>query len=223
MPLAIPLDAEEQECLKMNTQASVPVVHQLSLFSWPLLMVRGIAALLFVLSALLAFDKTMTLLVWFFAVYVFFDGAYSFVGLVSAQDGGALHRVLIGCKSIVGVAAGVAVILLAQRGHTLVPMLFTVFAWVAIVGVLEGVWVIRSVRNKEMVLIIGSSAYLALALALQFIFALAPNAGSAVYNWIIIGFSAAFAAAMFGMSWSLRLQQRRQMDTVSRSVSHARS
>ncbi|WP_437557956.1 hypothetical protein [Acidithiobacillus sulfuriphilus] len=207
----------------MHTRVSVPAVHQLSLFSWPLLMVRGIAALLFVLSALLAFDKTMTLLAWFFAVYVFFDGAYSFVGLVSAQDGGVLHRVLIGCKSIVGVAAGVAVILLAQKGHTLVPMLFTVFAWVAIVGILEGVWVIRSVRNQEMVLIIGSSAYLALALALQFIFALAPNAGSAVYNWIIIGFSAAFAAAMFGMSWSLRLQQRRQMDTVSHSVSHVRS
>ena len=45
----------------MNTQASVPAAHQPSLFSWPLLMVCGIASLLFVLAALPVVDRTMTL------------------------------------------------------------------------------------------------------------------------------------------------------------------
>lgn len=58
----------------MKPQASVSAVYQLSLFSWPLLSVRGGVALLFVLASLIAFDKTMMLLVWVFAIYMFFDG-----------------------------------------------------------------------------------------------------------------------------------------------------
>ena len=71
----------------MKPQASVSAVYQLSLFSWPLLSVRGGVALLFVLASLIAFDRTMMLLVWVFAIYMFFDGAYSFIGLVSAHAG----------------------------------------------------------------------------------------------------------------------------------------
>jgi len=185
----------------MNSQAST---HQtrLALFSWPLLAARGLAALLFVIASLIAFGETMTLLVWFFAIYVFFDGGYSAMRL--AQKGsGACPKVLIAIKAVIGIAAGIAVIVLAQSASWL-PTLLTIFAWVAIVGVVEGIWVLRNVRNKEAVMIIGSTAYLALAVALQFIFALAPDAGPSVYNWIIIGFSAAFAAAMFGMAWAMR-------------------
>lgn len=121
-----------------------------------------------------------------------------------AQKGsGACPKVLIAIKAVIGIAAGIAVIILSQ-GASLLPTLLTIFAWVAIVGVIEGIWVLRNVRNKEAVMIIGSTAYLALAVALQFIFALAPDAGPSVYNWIIIGFSAAFAAAMFGMAWAMR-------------------
>ncbi|WP_414041160.1 hypothetical protein ACJU26_03495 [Acidithiobacillus sp. M4-SHS-6] len=185
----------------MNSQASTNQAR-LTLFSWPLLAARGGAALLFVIASLLAFGATMTLLVWFFAIYVFFDGGYSAIRL--AQKGsGACPRVLIALKAVIGIAAGIAVIVLFQGAH-LLPTLLTVFAWVAIVGVIEGIWVLRNVRNKEAVMIIGSTAYLALAVALQFIFALAPDAGPSVYNWIIIGFSAAFAAAMFGMAWAMR-------------------
>ena len=73
---------------------------------------------------------------------------------------------------------------------------------------MEGVWVIRNVKNKELVLIIGSGAYLALAVALQFMFALAPQqGGAAIYNWIIIGFSAAFGIGMLIMSWAMNKAQ----------------
>ena len=185
----------------MNSQASTQHAR-LTLFSWPLLAARGVAALLFVIASLIAFGETMTLLVWFFAIYVFFDGGYSAMRL--AQKGsGACPKVLFAIMAVVGIAAGIAVIILSQ-GASLLPTLLTIFAWVAIVGVIEGIWVLRNVRNKEAVMIIGSTAYLALAVALQFIFALAPDAGPSVYNWIIIGFSAAFAAAMFGMAWAMR-------------------
>ncbi|MHB1268447.1 MAG: hypothetical protein ACYCY2_12750 [Acidithiobacillus ferriphilus] len=136
----------------MKPQASVSAVNQLSLFSWPLLTVRGIATLLFLLASLIAFDKTMTLLVWFFAIHVFFDGAYSFIGLVSARVGSSLNRLLIGIGRMIGIAAGIAVILLAQGNHSLWHTLLTIFAWVALVGVVEGIWVIRGARNKEVVL-----------------------------------------------------------------------
>lgn len=201
MLFAHSLTEREKGGLPMNTQ-SIGQENRVTLFSWQLLFARGVAALAFVIASLLDFSLTMTLLIWFFALYVFFDGGYSAIRL--AQKGsGACPRVLIAIKAIVGVAAGIAVIILATHSN-LVLTLLTIFAWVAIVGVLEGIWVIRNVQNKELVLIIGSSAYLALAVCLQVIFALAPQAGSSVYNWIVIGFSAAFSAAMLGMSWAMR-------------------
>ena len=199
----------------MNSQASIHPAR-LTLFSWPLLASRGVAALLFVIASLIAFGETMTLLVWFFAIYVFFDSGYSAMRL--AQKGsGACPKVLIAIKAVIGIAAGIAVIVLSQ-GASMLPTLLTIFAWVAIVGVIEGIWVLRNVRNKEAVLIIGSTAYLALAVALQFIFALAPDAGPSVYNWIIIGFSAAFAAAMFGMVWAMRRNLLKMDDGTSASA-----
>ena len=199
----------------MNSQASIHPAR-LTLFSWPLLASRGVAALLFVIASLIAFGETMTLLVWFFAIYVFFDGGYSAMRL--AQKGsGACPKVLIAIKAVIGIAAGIAAIVLSQS-VSMLPTLLTIFAWVAIVGVIEGIWVLRNVRNKEAVLIIGSTAYLALAVALQFIFALAPDAGPSVYNWIIIGFSAAFAAAMFGMVWAMRRNLLKMDDGTSASA-----
>jgi hypothetical protein len=199
----------------MNSQASIHPAR-LTLFSWPLLASRGVAALLFVIASLIAFGETITLLVWFFAIYVFFDSGYSAMRL--AQKGsGACPKVLIAIKAVIGIAAGIAVIVLSQ-GASMLPTLLTIFAWVAIVGVIEGIWVLRNVRNKEAVLIIGSTAYLALAVALQFIFALAPDAGPSVYNWIIIGFSAAFAAAMFGMVWAMRRNLLKMDDGTSASA-----
>ena len=204
----------------MNSQASTQHAR-LTLFSWPLLAARGIAALLFVIASLIAFGETMTLLVWFFAIYVFFDGGYSAIRL--AQKGsGACPKVLIAIKAVIGIAAGIAVIVLSQ-GASLLPTLLTIFAWVAVVGVIEGIWVLRNVRNKEAVMIIGSTAYLALAVALQFIFALAPDAGPSVYNWIIIGFSAAFAAAMFGMAWAMRRNLLKMGGGTSSSSAQAHS
>ena len=204
----------------MNSQASTQHAR-LTLFSWPLLAARGVAALLFVIASLIAFGETMTLLVWFFAIYVFFDGGYSAIRL--AQKGsGACPKVLIAIKAVIGIAAGIAVIVLSQ-GASLLPTLLTIFAWVAIVGVIEGIWVLRNVRNKEAVMIIGSTAYLALAVALQFIFALAPDAGPSVYNWIIIGFSAAFAAAMFGTAWAMRRNLLKMGGGTSSSSAQAHS
>jgi len=193
--------------------------EQIRLFSWQLLLIRGIAALAFAVVALLVFGATFTLLTWFFVAYVFFDGIYSALRL-SEHGSGACPRVLIAIKSLVDFAACIAVILLTTTGSQLYTLL-TIFAWIAIVGVLEGIWVIRNVRNKELVLIIGSSAYLALAVALQMVFALAPAASPDVYRWIVIGFSAAFSAAMFGMSWALRRNMLKQEGkTSATAVAH---
>ena len=127
----------------MKPQALVFAVNQLSSFSWPLLTVRGIATLLFLLASLIAVDKTMTLLVWFFAIYVFFDGVYSFIGLVSAHR----YRECDRCR---GGYCGHS----PSTGQPLLVLhtLLTIFAWVALVGVVEGIWVIRGVRIKEVVL-----------------------------------------------------------------------
>lgn len=176
-------------------------------YSWPLLATRGIAALIFALAAFADFKETIPLLVWFFSIYVLFDGFYALSVAISKHTGVSWTRLAIIFKGLVGIIAAISVIYLSRTGGSTLYMLLTVFVWVAVAGILEGVWVIRNIKNKELVLIIGSGAYLALAVALQFLFALAPQAGSSIYNWIIIGFSAAFGFGMLIMSWAMRKNQ----------------
>jgi len=173
-------------------------------YSPPLLALRGLAAFAFVLAALLDFEETIHLLVWFFSIYVFFDGAYALAVAAGHSPGSTLNRIAIACKGVIGILAGIVAISLFLQGGSMTTILLTVFIWVALAGVIEGVWVFKMVKNKEILLIVGSGAYLALAVALQFMFAVAPSAGTAVYNWIIIGFSAAFGLGMLIMSWLLR-------------------
>lgn len=176
-------------------------------YSSPLLAFRGLAALIFVAAALIDFKATFTLLVWFFSIYVLFDGAYALRVASRSQGGGSWTRFAIAIKGLVGILAGVIAIYLFMANQAKALLLATVFIWVAVAGVMEGIWVIRNVKNKELVLIIGSGAYLALAISLQFMFALAPQAGTSIYNWIIIGFSAAFGIGMLIMSWAMSKAQ----------------
>ena len=189
----------------MTTVTTASGISKMSggFYSSPLLAFRGLAALLFVGAALIDFKATFTLLVWFFSVYVLFDGVYALRVAMRGSGGSSLTRFAIATKGLVGILAGVIAIYLFLANQSNALLLATVFVWVAIAGVMEGVWVIRNVKNKEIVLIIGSGAYLALAVALQFMFALAPKAGASVYNWIIIGFSAAFGIGMLIMSWAM--------------------
>lgn len=176
-------------------------------YSWPLLAIRGVAALVYALVSLADFSATIALLVWFFAIYVLFDGAYALSVAFSHQIDGLWTRLAVTFKGLLGIAAGAIVIYWDLNAGSTLSILLTVFVWVALSGILEGVWVIRNIKNKELVLIIGSGAYLALAVALQFLFALAPQAGSSIYSWIIIGFSAAFGLGMLIMSWAMRKNQ----------------
>lgn len=177
-------------------------------YSSKLLATRGIAALVFSIAALLDFSETFTLLSWFFAFYVLFDGGYAILVALNSQTGFTWTRSAILLKGLVGILAGFAVIYLFAKNDSKILLLATVFIWIAIAGIMEGVWVIRNVKNKELVLIIGSGAYLALAVALQFMFALAPQqGGAAIYNWIIIGFSVAFGIGMLIMSWAMNKAQ----------------
>jgi hypothetical protein len=176
-------------------------------YSWPLLAIRGMAALVYALVALADFKATIPLLVWFFAIYVLFDGAYALRVAVGQQIDGLWTRLAVIFKGLLGIAAGIIVIYWDLSAGSTLYILLTVFVWVALSGILEGVWVIRNIKNKELVLIIGSGAYLALAVALQFLFALAPQAGLSIYSWIIIGFSAAFGLGMLIMSWAMRKNQ----------------
>ncbi|MCE5394344.1 MAG: hypothetical protein JJ693_07130 [Acidithiobacillus sp.] len=176
-------------------------------YSWPLLAIRGLAALLFAVAALLAFQETFTLLIWFFAVYVFYDGSYALLVALSHVSESAMTRMAITLKGLLGIVAGAFVLYQFFTSGAELLTLLAVFIWVAVAGVLEGVWVIKNVKNKELLLIIGSTAYLALAVALQFLFAVAPAAGAPVYKWVIIGFSAAFGLAMLLMSWAMRRKQ----------------
>ncbi|AEM47184.1 hypothetical protein Acife_1014 [Acidithiobacillus ferrivorans SS3] len=98
--------------MKQQASVSVSADNPLFWFFWPPLTVRGIATLPFLLAALIAFAKVMIFLVWFFTIYVFFDGACSFSGLVSTHVGNSLNHLLIG----IGKSNRIVTAILSYRG-----------------------------------------------------------------------------------------------------------
>lgn len=101
--------------MKLQASASVSADNPLFWFFWPPPTVRGIASLLFLLASPIAFAK-MFFLVWFFTIYVFFDGARSFSGLVSTNVGNLLNRLLID----IGESNRIVTAILSYRGWSVV-------------------------------------------------------------------------------------------------------
>lgn len=173
-----------------------------SLFSSHMLLVRGTFSALFVILAINLFDDTFAILGAVFTAYVFFDGSYTLLHLKDTMTRSLQHR-LLRTKAIVGFAAGLSVVIVTLLSAPLAAVL-TVAAWIALVGVLEGIWVIKNVRNREAILLTGAANYLALSVALQVIFAIARENNASIYHWVIIGLASAFTSTMWIMSWMIR-------------------
>jgi uncharacterized membrane protein HdeD (DUF308 family) len=166
---------------------------------WWTILLRGIAAIVFGLLALLAPGVTLAVLVLLFGVYALVDGIGAIIlGIKDYGDREHWWATLIG--GIVGVAAGL--VTFVMPGITAVALLALIASWAIVRGILD---IVAAIRLRHA---IEGEWLLALAGGLSVTFGLLmmafPGVGALAVIWWIGAFAIALGAALVALSFRVR-------------------
>ena len=179
-----------------------PMLHALAK-GWWLLLLRGIAAIVFGVLAFLWPGLTLVTLVLLYGAFALVDGVLS---LVAAFTGGAKPvptwwLVVVG---LLGIAAGAVTFL--WPGLTAVLLVLFIGAWALVHGIFEiiGAIKLRKEIDNEWMLILGG----VLSVIFGAIILIAPGAGALGLVWAIAGYSIVFGILFIALSLRLRKHSR---------------
>ena len=175
-----------------------PMLHALAK-AWWLVLLRGIAGILFGILAFVWPGLTLVTLIMLYGAYALVDGAFA---LVAAFTGAAKPvptwwLVVVG---LLGILAGIVTFL--WPGVTALVLVFFIGGWAIAHGIFEIIGAIQ--LRKE----IDNEWWLILAGALSVIFGvmvlIAPGTGALALIWVIGAYSIVFGAMLVGLSLRLR-------------------
>ncbi|TDC98629.1 HdeD family acid-resistance protein [Nonomuraea deserti] len=156
--------------------------------SWWMLLVRGLAAIIFGFLALIWPGITLIVLVTFFAAYALVSGVFA---LLSGFRHGARSRAWLIISGIVGILAGI--VAFAWPGITSIALLYVVAFWAIVSGVAEvvaGIQLRKDIDNEWMLIVGGILSVIFGVLLLIW-----PGAGLLSLVWLIGAF-----AILYGIS-----------------------
>ena len=163
---------------------------------WWALLLRGIAAILFGLAALLWPDETLWVLIVFFGAYALVGGVFSIVaGLADST-----RRWLLITEGVLGVVAGL--IAFFWPGLTALVLLYVIAAWAIFTGVLEimtAVSLRREIDNEWMMILGG-----ALSVLFGVLLAVLPGVGLLSLTWLIGIYALIFGVAFIVLGFRVR-------------------
>jgi len=158
---------------------------------WWVYAIRGIAAILFGIMALVWPGPTLAVLVLLFGAYAFVDGVALLVALARGDVLARSHKWVTGLMGALGIAAAIAT--LAWPGMTALTLLYVVAVWAVAMGTLQIVAAIEFRReiDGEFFVIIGGI----LSIVLGGLLVAFPGAGLLSLVWLV-----GFWAELFGIS-----------------------
>jgi len=158
---------------------------------WWVYAVRGIAAILFGVMALVWPGPTLAVLVLLFGAYALVDGIALLVALARGDVLARRHKWATGLMGVLGV--GVSIVAFVWPGMTALTLLYLVAFWAVATGVLQVVAAIEFRRE------IDGEVFVALGGILSIVFGVLlvafPGAGLVSLVWIV-----GFWAELFGFS-----------------------
>jgi uncharacterized membrane protein HdeD (DUF308 family) len=166
---------------------------------WWIMLLRGVAAIVFGLLAYAWPGVTLVTLVLFWGAYALVDGVAALVGGFKAKDGGKpmWSVVLLG---VVGIAAGILTFL--QPGVTALALLMLIAVWAIAHGVLEISAAIRLRKEIDNEWVLGLGGLLSIAFGALMI--LRPGGGALAVLWMIGAFSIAYGVLLVILSFKLK-------------------
>ena len=179
---------------------ALPMLHALARYWW-LVLLRGIAAIIFGILAFIWPGITLFTLVLFWGAFVLVDGVIS---LASAFMGGNMApRWWLALIGVLGIAVGALTFL--SPGVTALVLLIFIATWAIILGVFQIIGAIR--LRKE----IDNEWWLILSGALSVLFGVAllvqPGAGALALIWLIGAYAIVFGVMLVAFALRLRKHQ----------------
>jgi uncharacterized membrane protein HdeD (DUF308 family) len=168
--------------------------------NWWILLVRGIAALVFAVLAILWPMKTILALALVWGFYAVFDGAASVWLSISGAGGEKGARWWLGITGGIGILAGMTAI--AWPALTAAVLLLVLGMWAILVGVLQivGALRLRKEIEGEWWLALGGLA----AVLFGAILVLQPRLGAITVAWTAASFALLFGITLVALAFKLR-------------------
>ena len=175
-----------------------PMLHALAK-GWWLLLLRGIAAIVFGLLAFAWPGLTLVTLVLFYGAFALVDGV---IALVAAFSGGAkpLPTWWLVIVGLLGIAAGI--VTFVMPGITALLLIIFIGAWALVHGVFEIIGAIqlrKEIDNEWMLILSGVVSVL-----FGLIVLIAPGAGALGLIWVIAAYSIVFGISVVALALRLR-------------------
>jgi uncharacterized membrane protein HdeD (DUF308 family) len=167
-------------------------MREISRSWWPLL-VRGIAAVLFGVLALIWPKITLLVLVIFFGAYAIVSGVFE---LFAGFRHGARSRAWLIFSGIIGILAGI--VAFVWPGITSLALLYVIAFWAVFTGVTEivaGIHLRKVIDNEWMFIVSGILSVIFGVLLLVW-----PGAGMLSLVWLIGIFAVLYGIAMIALS-----------------------
>src|SRR5512134_2702196 len=155
-----------------------PMLHALAK-SWWVLLLRGIAAIIFGVLAFAWPGLTLLTLILFYGAFALVDGV---LAIVAAVTGGApAPRWWLAIVGLLGIAAGLLTFLMP--GVSALVLLFFIAGWAIATGVMQiiGAIQLRKEIDNEWLLILGGVISVLFGVGMM----LAPGAGALALVWVI--------------------------------------
>lgn len=167
--------------------------------NWWALLIRGIAAVLFGILALIWPGATWVAIGILFGAYAFVDGIFAIVAAVRVAESHQRWWPLV-LEGAIGLI--IAAITFYDVGITILALYFTIAVWALLTGVLEIVAAVqlRKVIQNEGWLIFGGI----LSIVFGVLMVWRPIAGAVAVAWIIGIYAVVFGFMMIGLSLRLR-------------------
>ena len=146
--------------------------------NWWAMVLRGIAAVLFGLAALLWPGMTLLVLLVIFAFYALVDGLFAIVAGIRDSGG---RRWLLLAEGVLGLLAGLVV--LFWPGQTALVLVYVISAWAILTGLLKVIMAISFRRQVENWWLMGLGG--ALSVLFGGILGFLPGAGLLTLVWLV--------------------------------------
>jgi uncharacterized membrane protein HdeD (DUF308 family) len=174
------------------------MVHALAK-NWWLLLLRGIAAIIFGMLAFAWPGVTLLTLILFYGAFALVDGV---LAIIAAITGGAPGpRWWLAIVGLLGIAAGLLTFLMP--GLSALVLLFFIAGWAIATGVFQiiGAIQLRKEIDNEWLLILGGIISVLFGIGVM----LAPGAGAVALIWVIGAY--AIVIGMLFVALALRLKK----------------
>jgi len=172
--------------------------------NWWLVVLRGVAAILFGLFAFIRPELTLFVLVTFFGVYALVDGFIAVAtGLSHTKDSPRWWVFLF--EGLFGI--GVGVITLIWPGVTTLAIIAMIAAWAILTGVLEVAAAVRLRREMANEWLLALSGILSIGVGILLI--VQPVAGSTAIIWTIGAYALIAGILWISLGFRLRNHQAR--------------